>query len=156
MKYPKRVTVIELENAPFRNSDAADDWARTHGVIGLMSNVDTGGKGEISISARSIDKMLSGSALQKSVTPAIHYAALMRLRDIIRESFVGEIHPDRMKRDGKRSPANGVNPDVTVLRLYGCVAFGDIPLRAKVTLKQYVDPNEKAKAYSYGAPSKLG
>ena len=98
MKYPKRVTVIELENAPFRCAKDAVVWAKQHGVVGLMSD---------------------------------------------------EIHPDRMKRDGRRSPANGVNPDVTVLRLYGCVAFGDIPLRAKVTLKQYVDPNEKAKAYSY-------
>ena len=149
MKYPKRVTVIELENAPFRCAKDAVVWAKQHGVVGLMSDVDTAGKGAVSISVASIRKMVSVSAMQKSVTPAIHYAALMRLRDIIRESFVGEIHPDRMKRDGKRSPANGVNPDVTVLRLYGCVAFGDIPLRAKVTLKQYVDPNEKAKAYSY-------
>ena len=149
MKYPKRVTIIELENAPFRGAKPAYQWATSHGVVGIMSDADTAGKGEVSISRGSILKMVSGSATGKSVTPEIHYAALMRLRDIIRESFIGEIHPDRMKRDGKRSPANGVNPDVTVLRLYGCVAFGDIPLRAKVTLKQYVDPNEKAKAYSY-------
>ena len=55
MKYPKRVTVIELENAPFRNSDDADAWARSHGVIGLMSNVDTGGKGEVFISIHSLN-----------------------------------------------------------------------------------------------------
>ena len=154
MKYPKRVTVIELENAPFRNSDAADDWARTHGVIGLMSNVDTGGKGEISISARSIDKMLSGSALQKSVTPAIHYAALMRLRDIIRESFIGETHPDFKKgRDSVRRPENGINPLVQIVILYGCVSMAGIPYRAKTTLKRHVDPkakdNQPTKAYSY-------
>ena len=69
MNYPKEVNIIELENAPFRNSEDADAWARSHGVIGLMSNVDTDGKGEVSISARSIDKMLSGAALKKSVTP---------------------------------------------------------------------------------------
>ena len=45
MNYPRRVNIIELENAPFRNSEDADAWVRSHGVIGLMSNVDTGGKG---------------------------------------------------------------------------------------------------------------
>ena len=154
MKYPKRVTVIELENAPFRNSDDADAWARSHGVIGLMSNVDTGGKGEVSISVRSIDKMLSGSAVKKSVTPAIHYAALMRLRDIIRESFIGETHPDYKKgKDNKRSPENGVNPNVEIAVLYGCVSASGIPYRAKTTLKLHKDPkakdNQPTKAYSY-------
>ena len=149
MDYPKRVKIIELENAPFRCAKDAVVWAKEHGIIGLMSDVDTGGKGSISISIASVRKMVSVSAMSKSVTPAIHYAALMRLRDIIRESFVGEVHPDRMKRAGKRSVAYGINPDVAVLRLYGCVAFGDIPLRAKVTLKSYVDENEDTKAYSY-------
>ena len=149
MKYPKRVTIIELENAPFRCAKDAVAYAKAHGIVGVMSDADTGGKGEISISISSIRKMVSIAAMSKSVTPAIHYSALMRLRDIIRESFVGEVHSDRMKRNGKRSPLNGINPDVSVLRLYGCVSFGDIPLRAKVTLKQYVDANEKPKAYSY-------
>ena len=149
MKYPKRVNIIELENAPFRCAKDAVVWAKQHGIVGVMSNADTGGKGEVSISISSVRKMMSVSAMSKSVTPAIHYAALMRLRDIIRESFVGEIHPDRMKRNGKRSVEYGVNPDVKVIRLYGCVAFGDIPLRAKVTLKTFVDANESPKAYSY-------
>ena len=113
MKYPKRVTVIELENAPFRNSDAADDWARTHGVIGLM-----------------------------------------RLRDIIRESFIGETHPDFKKgRDSVRRPENGINPLVQIVILYGCVSMAGIPYRAKTTLKCHVDPkakdNQPTKAYSY-------
>lgn len=55
MTYPAFVNIVELEQAPFRNSADADVWARSHGVIGLMSSVDTGGKGEISISAQSID-----------------------------------------------------------------------------------------------------
>ena len=154
MKYPKRVTIIELETAPFRNSDDADAWARSHGVIGLMSNVDTAGKGEVSISARSIDKMLSGSAMQKSVTPAIHYAALMRLRDIIRESFIGEAHPDFKKgKDSVRRPENGINPLVQIVVLYGCVSMAGIAYRAKTTLKRHMDPkakdNQPTKAYSY-------
>ena len=147
--YPKHVNVVELEQAPFRNSADADAWARSHGVIGLMSDVDTGGKGQVSISAQSLDKMLSGSALKKSVTPAIHYSALMRLRDIIRESFVGETHFDYRKVNGMRSPDNGINPFVLIDVLYGCVSYGDIPYRVKTTLKRYYDPKLPTKAYSY-------
>ena len=89
MKYPKRVTIIELENAPFRCARDAVAYAKAHGIVGVMSDADTGGKGEISISVASIRKMVSVAAMNKSVTPAIHYSALMRLRDIIRESVVG-------------------------------------------------------------------
>ena len=150
MNYPKKVNIIELENAPFRNSEDADAWARSHGVIGLMSNVDTGGKGEVSISARSIDKMLSGAALKKSVTPAIHYAALMRLRDIIRESFIGEVHPDYKKNaDGRRKTTSEINRAVEIVVLYGCVSSSGIPYRAKTTLKLHYDKNQPTKSYSY-------
>ena len=150
MKYPKRVTVIELENAPFRCARDAIAYAKGHGIVGVMSNADTGGKGEISISIRSLDKMLSGTAVQKSVTPAIHFAALIRLRDIIRESFIGEVHPDYAKgADGKRRKDNGVNDRVTIAVLYGCVSMGGLPLRAKTTLKMHKDPKQPTKAYSY-------
>ena len=114
-----------------------------------MSDEDTRGKGEISISLSSLEKMLSGQALRKSVTPAIHYAALVRLRDIIRESFVAEIHPDFRKVDGKRSPFNGINPMVQIAVLYGCVSLGGIAYRAKTTLKLHRDPLQPTKAYSY-------
>ena len=149
MNYPKKVTVIELENAPFKGAKPAYEWATSHGIVGLMSDIDTGGKGEVSISNASILKMVSGSAATKSITPEIHFAALMRLRDIIRESFVGEIHADYGKVNGKRSTENKVNPNVSIVRLYGCVSLGGIMYRAKTTLKRYVDPNEKTKAYSY-------
>ena len=99
--------------------------------------------------AYSLDKMLSGSAVNKSVTPAIHYSALRRLRDIIRESFVAEIHPDYKKVNGVRSVDNEVNPDVEIAILYGAVSFGGLPFRAKTTLKLHRDPNYPTKAYSY-------
>ena len=149
MPFPDKVVVVELETAPFRCARDADIWARNHGVIGLMSDVDTKGKGEIAISARSLDKMLSGSALVKSVTPAIHFASIMRLRDIIRESFVAETHPDYLKVDGKRSPQNGINPLIVIEVLYGCVSYGDIPYRVKTTLKRYLEHRDAKKAYSY-------
>ena len=150
MKYPERVTVIELENAPFRCARDAIAYAKAHGIVGVMSDADTGGKGEISISFSSLDKMLSGSAVQKSATPALHYAALVRLRDIIRESFVAEVHPDFKKgADGRRSPANGINPTVEIVVLYGCAAYMDYPCRVKTTIKRILDGNEPHKAYSY-------
>ena len=150
MKYPKRVTVIELENAPFRCAKDAVVWAKQHGIVGVMSNADTAGKGEISISLGSLDKMLSGSAVKKSATPALHYAALVRLRDLIRESFIAEIHPDFKKgADGRRSPANGINPTVEIIVMYGCAAYMDYPCRVKTTVKRLLDSCEPHKAYSY-------
>ena len=148
-KIPRVVNVVELENAPFKCVKDADAWARSHGIVGLMSNVDTAGKGEVAISVHSLNKMLSGSALEKSSTPALHFAALMRLRDIIRESFVGEVHPDYVKVDGKRSPENGINPLVEIWVLYGCASFADFPCRVKTTLKRFLDNNFPSKAYSY-------
>ena len=150
MRFPKSVNVIELENAPFRCAKDAVVWAKQHGIVGVMSNADTAGKGEISISLGSLDKMLSGSAVKKSATPALHYAALVRLRDLIRESFIAEIHPDFKKgADGRRSPANGINPTVEIVVLYGCAAYMDYPCRVKTTIKKILDSNEPHKAYSY-------
>ena len=149
IEYPKSVNVVELESAAFKCAKDADAWARNHGIVGLMSNVDTGGKGEISISVNSLNKMLSGSALRKSVTPSIHFAALQRLRDIIRESFIAERHPDYAKVDGVRSPAHGTNRMVDIVVLYGCVSFGGIAYRAKTTLKDLKYPGQPTKAYSY-------
>ena len=149
VKIPKMVTIVELDGAPFRNAREARAWAKSHGIVGMMSSVDTGGKGEVSISVNSIRKMASGSAATKSVTTAIHYAAMMRVRDIIRESFVGEIHPDFMKVDGVRRAGNPVNGHVMIAILYGCVSFGEIPYRAKTTLKVYDGSRDGTKAYSY-------
>lgn len=146
---PEKVRIVELESAPFKNVKSATEWVRSHGIIGLMSDVDTGNKGEISISVGSIDKMLSGSALHKSVTAGLHYAALSRLRDIIRESFVAEMHPDYLKVNGRRTSNNPINPNVLIAVLYGCVELGGFAYRAKTTLKLFVDPNEKTKAYAY-------
>ena len=149
VRIPNAVAIVELEGAPFRNAREARAWAISHGIVGVMSDVDTGGKGEISISVNSIRKMASGSASTKSVTTAIHYAAMMRVRDIIRESFVGEIHPDYRKVDGKRHVDNPVNRHVQIAILYGCVSFGEIPYRAKTTLKIYDGSCDGTKAYSY-------
>ena len=84
-----------------------------------------------------------------TVTPAIHYSALVRLRDIIRESFIAEIHPDYKKVGGKRSTRNPVNEKVNIAVLYGCVALGGIDYRAKTTIKIFTPSLAAPKAYSY-------
>lgn len=150
MNYPEKVNIIDLAPAPFNCAKDAIIYAKSHGIVGVMSNADTNGKGEVSISLTSLDKMLSGSAVEKSATPALHYAALVRLRDIIRESFIAEMHPDYIKGpDGKRSPTNGTNPMVEIAILYGCAAYMDYPCRVKTTLKIHADTHQPTKAYSY-------
>ena len=150
VKIPESVNVVELETAPFKCARDAIAYAKSHGIVGIMSSADSGGKGEVSISVRSLDKMLSGTAVRKSVTPAIHFSALVRLRDIIRESFVAEVHPDYAKGlDGKRSPTNGINERVTIAVLYGCVSVAGLPMRVKTTLKMHKDERQPTKAYSY-------
>ena len=140
---------MELETAPVKKYSEAKRWAREHGIVGVMSDADTNGKGDIAISVASISKMLCGAAVRKSVTPAIHYSALVRLRDIIRESFVAEIHPDYKKIGGKRSADNPVNEKVDIAVLYGCVALGGIDYRAKTTIKIFTTSSAASKAYSY-------
>ena len=149
VKIPETVNVVELENAPFKNALGARCWSIEHGIVGLMSDVDTCGKGNVSISVGSIRKMVSGSALEKSITHEIHYAALVRLRDIIRESFVAEIHPDYTKVDGKRAVVNPINDKLEIVVLYGAVSFGGLAFRVKTTLKLYHEPGHPNKAYSY-------
>ena len=149
VKIPETVNVVELENAPFKNALGARCWSIEHGIVGLMSDVDTCGKGNVSISVGSIRKMVSGSALEKSITHEIHYAALVRLRDIIRESLVAEIHPDYTKVDGKRAVANPINDKLEIVVLYGAVSFGGLAFRVKTTLKLYHEPGHPNKAYSY-------
>ena len=114
VKIPESVNVVELETAPFNNALGARCWSIEHGIVGLMSDIDTCGKGDVSISVGSIRKMVSGSALEKSVTHEIHYAALVRLRDIIRESFVAEVHPDYTKVNGERNVGNPINDKLEI------------------------------------------
>ena len=107
------------------------------------------GRGRKFNKARHFCRAFHFTLLRKSVTPSIHFAALQRLRDIIRESFIAERHPDYAKVDGVRSPAHGTNRMVDIVVLYGCVSFGGIAYRAKTTLKDLKYPGQPTKAYSY-------
>lgn len=146
----RQFTLVDAKAAPFETTDEAVAWAEKH-IVGTMKPEQTGGKGEIRISRTSVDKMVSGSATSKSASPEVHRAALASIHEIIRESAVAEVHLDRLKGpDGKRSPANGVNPDVAISVLYGAMTGPDgRAYRVKTTLKRVVDSVKTSKAYSY-------
>lgn len=146
---PRSVPILQLDPAPFSTVADAKTWLREHSPVGIMTNAETNGKGEIRISGTSIGKMLSASALKKSASPAIHFAALARLRDVIRESFCAECHPDFAKVDGFRNPQNSANPLVAIHVLYGCATDGSRIYRIKTTLKEALDQSDPLRAYSY-------
>ena len=140
------------ENHGFKNYKEAKSWAKSN-IARTYSNEETGGKGEIRISNAAIDKYLSESAVEKSDSKDVHLAVLRVLPDVIRESVDAEQHADYLKgKDGVRSIANGINPDVIIHRLYGAVSIGDKTYRVKVTLKEDLQNEFLAKkAYSYEA-----
>ena len=82
MNYPEKVMIVELECAPFSGAKPAYRWAVRHGIVGLMSDIDTGGKGEISISRASVLKMVSGSATGKSVAPSYEISNIEILKGV--------------------------------------------------------------------------
>jgi hypothetical protein len=134
----------------FKDFREAKKWAKEN-IARTYNNDETGGKGNISISNRAIDKFLSESSVSKSDDKDIHLTVLRVLPDVIKESIEAETHPDYKKVDGKRSPENGINENVIMHRLYGAVNVdGDI-YRVKITLKRDVNSSSQSKAYSYEA-----
>ena len=147
-----RVNVVEAEAGHgFKNYAEAKTWAKEH-IARTYSGEETGGKGDIRISNAAVDKYLSQSAVDKSESKDVHLAVLKVLPDVIRESVDAEQHADFKKgEDGVRSAANGVNPNVTIHRLYGAVRMDGKLYRVKVTLKENTRTKETPKAYSYEA-----
>ena len=148
-----RVNVVEAEAGHgFKNYAEAKTWAKEH-IARTYSGEETGGKGDIRISNAAVDKYLSQSAVDKSESKDVHLAVLKVLPDVIRESVDAEQHADFKKgKDGVRSAENGINPDVTIHRLYGAVRMDGKVYRVKVTLKEDTQNEELAKkAYSYEA-----
>nr|MBQ6739425.1 hypothetical protein [Synergistaceae bacterium] len=145
-----KFTITNTEAASFNNVEDALKWAKDNGIIGLMSDSETNGKGEINISTSSIREMLNPRQRAKSASNEVHYAALTKLRDIIRESELIDSHPDYKKgADGKRDAKNGINPDITIDVIYGAMRFNGENYRVKTTLKRYNQADIKTKAYAY-------
>jgi site-specific DNA-cytosine methylase len=147
-----RVNVVEAEAGHgFKNYAEAKTWAKEH-IARTYSGEETGGKGDIRISNAAVDKYLSQSAVDKSESKDVHLAVLKVLLDVIRESVDAEQHADFKKgKDGVRSAANGVNPNVTIHRLYGAVRMDGKLYRVKVTLKEDKTSKEPKVPHSYEA-----
>ena len=147
-----RINIVEAEAGHgFKNYAEAKTWAKEH-IARTYSGEETGGKGDIRISNAAVDKYLSQSAVDKSESKDVHLAVLKVLPDVIRESVDAEQHADFKKgEDGVRSAANGVNPNVTIHRLYGAVRMDGKLYRVKVTLKENTRTKDTPKAYSYEA-----
>ena len=145
-----KFAVVPVALAPFTSSDGAIEWACENGVVGMMDDAETGGKGAVLISKTSIREMLNPAQVGKSASRQVHYAALTKLRDLIRASVIVESHFDLRKGpDMKRSPENGVNADILIDVAYAALRIGEETYRAKITFKRYKDPNVMGKAYAY-------
>ena len=124
-------------------------YANEHNIIGTMTEEETKGKGKVTISKASIEKMVDDSATGKSVDKDAHLAIIPQLREVIAESVMAETHPDYNKgKDGNRSAENGYNPDNLIHRCYGAISIDGQEYRVKLTLKE--NPSQTSrKAYTY-------
>jgi hypothetical protein len=147
-----RINIVAAKSEHgFKNYAEAKTWAKEH-IARTYSSKETGGKGDIRISNAAVDKYLSQSAVDKSDSKDVHLSVLKVLPDVIRESVDAEQHADFKKgEDGVRSAENGINPNVTIHRLYGAVRMDGKVYRVKVTLKKNTRTKETPKAYSYEA-----
>ena len=147
-----RINVVEVNSEHgFKNYAEAKTWAKEH-IARTYSSEETGGKGDIRISNAAINKYLSQSAVDKSDSKDVHLSVLKVLPEVIRESVDAEQHADYKKgEDGVRSAKNGINPNVTIHRLYGAVRMDGKVYRVKVTLKEDKTSKEPKVPHSYEA-----
>lgn len=95
-----------------------------------------------------ISKFLSQSSAKGSDNLGVHLAVLKKLPEVINNSIEVEIHPDYKKVDKVRSAENGVDkPDMLVHRLYAAVDIEGKVYRAKTTVHEF--KNKQNKAYDY-------
>ena len=147
-----RINVVEGNTEHgFKNYAEAKDWAKEK-IARTYNSEETGGKGDIRISNAAINKYLSQSAVDKSDSKDVHLSVLKVLPEVIRESVDAEQHADFKKgEDGVRSAENGINPNITIHRLYGAVRMGGRLYRVKVTLKEDKTSKEPKVPHSYEA-----
>ena len=146
----RQFLVVDADDSPFAFREAAIVWAKEHGIIGTMTDAETGGKGCVGISVGSLREMLNPVQIGKSCGLKVHFAAVTVLRDLIRESVIVEAYFDRLKgANGIRDAANGVNRNVMILVGYAAMRFKEGLYRAKLTFKRFADANVASKAYAY-------
>ena len=95
---------------------------------------------------------MSQSAVDKSDSKDVYLSVLKVLPKVIRKSVDAEQYADFKKgEDGVRSAENGINPNVTIHRLYGAVRMDGKVYRVKVTLKEDKTSKEPKVPHSYEA-----
>ena len=144
-----RFVVVRGAPAPFRCTKDALAWARQNGLIGKMSSEETGGKGIVSISGESIRETLNPRQREKSISDEIHFAALTKLRDLIRESIILDCHPDYPKNEaGVHVPGMSPNNGIDICIAYAAFMVLGVVYRVRLTLKRYSQTGT-SKAYAY-------
>ncbi|MDR1542839.1 MAG: hypothetical protein LBS50_00215, partial [Prevotellaceae bacterium] len=143
----KSVNVIPV-SMRFKNFQAAKEWAENN-IAGIYEKEQTGGKGRIEISKGAISKFFNNSAVVKSENAEIHKSVISVLPEVIKNSVVGETHPDYKKIDGVRKPKNGIIPNTKIHRLFGAVELDGKIYRVKTTVKYFTDKSNENKVHSY-------
>ena len=144
-----KFVIVTGTDAPFRKTKDALAWARATGLIGRMRAEETGGKGIVTISAESIRETLNPRQREKSESDKVHFSALTKLRELIRESKILEVHPDWLKdSSGHRTPLAGENPGISICIAYAAFRFEESLYRVRLTLKRYAQTGA-SKAYAY-------
>ena len=71
-----------------------------------------------------MEKYCSESAVRKSASKDVHFAALQLLPNVIHDGIIVEDHEDFKKKGDGRSPEYGIgSPHVTLHILYGAIGF---------------------------------
>ena len=123
-------------------------FAVREGIVATLTDKQTGGKGIIDISPKSINKMVD-DAYQSPIGIDKHLDVLLHIHDIIKDSVYGEEHLGYAKNENdERDPNAGINKSLTVIRYFGAVDIDGATYRVKTTVKK-TDGREKQKAYTY-------
>ncbi len=147
----KSITIISAKEHHFKNFSEARQWGKLN-LVKVYSDRETGGKGDIRISVKSIEKFLSEKAVKKSVNKDVHLSVLLVLPRILKSGIDAEQHVDYKKdKNGLRSPQNGVNSNVIIHFLYSVVQLKGSLYRVKMTVKEDITQCVAKKVYSYEA-----
>jgi hypothetical protein len=147
------VNVVDVPRHDFTGTgkDAlrkAEDWSNKNIVGEHIYHKGQEDEFKYTIDKDAIDKFLSKSSTTESDNLGVHLAVLKKLPEVIDNSIEVEIHPDYKKVDNKRSSDNGVgNEDLLVHRMYGAVSIDGRIYRAKTTIHEF--KNKDNRAYDY-------
>lgn len=97
----------------------------------------------------SVNKFTDFTAIRKSDNIGIHLAVLKQIENIVFKSIEVELHPDFLKKDGKRLPENGYNPNIIIHRMYGCAEIDGSFYRIKTTVRESLRRNEPEIPHSF-------